>query len=147
MRAPPATAHLAFYGTLMSGFDTLDELGVRAKLRLLGPCRIAGRLFDLGEWPTLVRGGGVAHGELFEILDASVFATLDPFEDYRPGDPARSSYLRVRVALLAPAVEAWVYVASETPPSAREITSGSWQTGWAASAARAKTPANMLDQA
>ncbi len=64
MRRP----YVAFYGTLMSRFATQDELGVRAALRPLGPCTIRGVLPDVGEWPTLVPGDGVVHGELFEVL-------------------------------------------------------------------------------
>jgi gamma-glutamylcyclotransferase (GGCT)/AIG2-like uncharacterized protein YtfP len=117
---------VAFYGTLMSAFDTLDTLGARRRLRLLGPCRIEGRLFDLGEWPTLVLGGGVAHGELFEVLDPAVFEVLDPFEDYDPIDHSRSSYVRVLRRLLAPDIDAWVYIATVPPRGATPISSGSW---------------------
>jgi gamma-glutamylcyclotransferase (GGCT)/AIG2-like uncharacterized protein YtfP len=127
-------SYLVFYGTLMSAFDTLDRLGVRERLRLVGPCAIRGRLFDMGEWPSLVPGDGVVEGELFEILDESVFATLDPFEDCFPGDPQRSSYLRLSVELLRPAVRAWLYVANgQQPPSGRLIASGSWHS-WRAAA-------------
>jgi gamma-glutamylcyclotransferase (GGCT)/AIG2-like uncharacterized protein YtfP len=126
MSTLPPAAHVAFYGTLMSAFDTLERLGARERLRLLGPCRIAGRLFDLGEWPTLVLGAGIAHGELFEVLDPSVFEVLDPFENYDPGDQGRSSYLRVRRRLIRPDLEAWVYVASAVPPGVAPIASGSW---------------------
>ena len=140
-------SHVAFYGTLMSDFQTLDELGARDQLRLLGPCRLAGRLFDLGEWPTLVLGGGIAHGELFEVLDTAVFAKLDPFEDCDPGDHAGSSYLRVRVPLLAPAVQAWVYVSNGPPASAQEIPSGCWRTWIQRGAARIETAVNAGDPA
>ena len=126
MRPTRSTVHIAFYGTLMSGFDQLDELDARRQLRLLGPCRIAGVLFDMGEWPSLVLGEGVVHGELFEVLDERVFAKLDPFEDYDPGDRRASSYLRTRVPLLEPELEAWLYVATDPIPSARPIASGSW---------------------
>lgn len=117
---------IAFYGTLMSGFDSLARLGVHEQLRLLGPCRIAGRLFDLGEWPTLVLGEGIVEGELFEVLDARLFTELDPFEDYDPADHSASSYLRVRSRLLEPALDAWLYVANEPVEERRLIASGSW---------------------
>lgn len=117
---------VAFYGTLMSGFEWQERLGVGAQLRLVGPCRIPGVLFDLGEWPTLVEREGVVEGELFEVLDARIFAELDPFEDYDPRDPDASRYLRVSRRLIEPDVEAWVYVANEPVDPAREIPSGSW---------------------
>ena len=119
-------SHVAFYGTLMSAFHWLDELQARHLLGLVGPCTIRGRLFDMGEWPTLVLGGGTVHGELFEVLDERVFERLDPFEDYDPADPCASSYTRVAVALLTPAVRAWLYVANGPVPAERHIPSGSW---------------------
>ncbi|HMD52397.1 MAG TPA: gamma-glutamylcyclotransferase family protein, partial [Solirubrobacteraceae bacterium] len=85
-----------------------------------------GRLFDMGEWPTLVLGGGIVHGELFEVLDVAVFAKLDPFEECDPADPGRSRYTRERVALVEPETEAWVYVANEPVPHDALIESGSW---------------------
>jgi gamma-glutamylcyclotransferase (GGCT)/AIG2-like uncharacterized protein YtfP len=122
----PAPAYLAVYGALMSGYDTLERLGVADQLRLVGPCRIGGRLYDLGEWPTLVPGAGVAHGELFELLDERAFARLDEFEDYDPSDRGRSGYLRDVLTLIDPAVSAWVYVANGPPDGAVEIPGGSW---------------------
>jgi gamma-glutamylcyclotransferase (GGCT)/AIG2-like uncharacterized protein YtfP len=126
MPASRSAAHVAFYGTLMSGFEFQRQLGVHDALRLVGSCRIAGRLYDMGEWPTLVLGGGVVHGELFEVLDGGVFVELDRFEECYPEDLARSRYLRQPVALIAPAVRAWVYVANEPVPAAGQISSGSW---------------------
>ena len=126
MPAARPAEHLVFYGTLMSAFDTLDELGVREQLRLVGACTLAGRLYDMGEWPSLALGGGIVHGELFEVLDAGVFGTLDPFEECYPADPVRSRYRREIVAVLEPVVRAWVYVANEPVPPSGLIPSGSW---------------------
>jgi gamma-glutamylcyclotransferase (GGCT)/AIG2-like uncharacterized protein YtfP len=123
---------LALYGTLMSPFGALDELGARGDLRLIGPCEISGRLFDVGEWPSLVAGEGVAHGELFEVLAASVFERLDPFEDHDPRDHSASRYIRARVRLLRPDAEAWVYIANTSLSDAVHIPSGSWHEWLAA---------------
>ena len=135
MRPIQPACYVAFYGTLMSEFDALDRLAARHQLQLVGPCRIAGRLFDLGDWPTLVPGEGIVHGELVEVIDETVFAALDPFEDYDPHDRESSIYQRVRVPLLEPAVEAWVYVANKPVPAQCEIASGSWREWLDANAA------------
>jgi gamma-glutamylcyclotransferase (GGCT)/AIG2-like uncharacterized protein YtfP len=140
-----AAGQIAFYGTLMSRFDTQDQLGVREQLRLLGRCRIGGRLFDLGEWPTLVLGAGVVHGEVFELLDASALSTLDRFEDCDPTDAGRSSYLRVRVALLEPSLTAWIYVTNGTPVRGVEITSGCWPSWLRTRSLSPKDPRNTGD--
>jgi gamma-glutamylcyclotransferase (GGCT)/AIG2-like uncharacterized protein YtfP len=135
---------LALCGTLMSPFAALDELDARRHLRLIGPCEIPGRLFDVGEWPSLLAGEGVAHGELFEVLAASVFERLDPFEAYDAGDHAASAYIRMRVRLLRPDAEAWVYVANTLLTGAVHIPSGSWHE-WIAT--RAPRPDARRDAA
>ena len=95
MPAARPAEHLVFYGTLMSAFDTLDELGVREQLRLVGACTLAGRLYDMGEWPSLALGGGIVHGELFEVLDAGVFGTSTPSRSaIRPTRCARATAAR-----------------------------------------------------
>ena len=126
MPAARPSEYLVFYGTLMSAFDTLDELGVREQLRLVGACTLAGRLYDMGEWPSLALGGGIVHGEVFEVLDARVFETLDPFEECYPGDPVRSRYRREIVALLEPALRPGSTSPTSTLPAAGLIASGSW---------------------
>jgi gamma-glutamylcyclotransferase (GGCT)/AIG2-like uncharacterized protein YtfP len=120
------TEYVAFYGTLMNEFDSLDELHAREQLRLAGPCTIEGRLFDMGEWPSLTLGDGTVKGELFEVLDREVFRKLDPFERYDPTQRDQSGYLRRCVRLVEPAVDAWLYVANEAVTSQQLIQSGSW---------------------
>jgi len=119
---------LALYGTLMrSAGDTLEQLRVSSGLRLVGPCRIAGQLLHLGDYPGLVAGPGDVHGELWQILDPDIFDTLDAFEDCAPTPPAPAEYRRERTRLLEPQREAWVYrflnPAGETFPS---IDGGNW---------------------
>jgi gamma-glutamylcyclotransferase (GGCT)/AIG2-like uncharacterized protein YtfP len=120
------TEYVAFYGTLMSAFDSLDELDAREQLRLVGPCTIEGHLFNMGEWPSLTLGDGTVKGELFEILDHTVFGKLDPFERYDPAQRDQSGYQRRCVRLAEPAVDAWLYVANEAVTPQQLIQSGSW---------------------
>jgi gamma-glutamylcyclotransferase (GGCT)/AIG2-like uncharacterized protein YtfP len=117
---------LACYGLLMGGFQAQRELGAESLLRLVGPCRIAGRLRDMGEWPSLTREQGIVQGELFEVLDHGVFELLDPFENYLPHDPRSSSYIRSVMTLIEPEVQAWVYVATDSLGEAPAVPSGSW---------------------
>jgi gamma-glutamylcyclotransferase (GGCT)/AIG2-like uncharacterized protein YtfP len=117
---------LACYGLLMSRFDAQRQLGADGALRLVGPCRIPGRLFDMGDWPSLTCERGIVHGELFEILDQDVFRVLDPFENYRPHEPQSSSYIRTVLRLIEPETDAWVYVATGSLEGAPPISSGSW---------------------
>ncbi len=111
--------------------DLLDRLGVGAKLRRVGACRVAGALFDLGPYPALrptSEAAASVRGELHAILDASALAVLDAFEGYDPRDPGGSDYLRECVALQEPAgVRAWIYVYNRPLDPARRIESGDWR--------------------
>lgn len=131
---------LVVYGSLMRDLpaphatgetDLLDRLGVGAGLRRVGPCRVAGALFDLGPYPALRRGpgdDGAVCGELHAILDPAVLAVLDAFEGFDPRDPAGSDYLRERIELLEPSgVHGWIYVYNRPLDPNRRIESGDWR--------------------
>jgi gamma-glutamylcyclotransferase (GGCT)/AIG2-like uncharacterized protein YtfP len=111
---------LAFYGTLMRGFDAQKRLGVEAALRYEGLCRIPGELWDLGPYPGLTEGKGEAAGELFSVIEESVIAILDAFEG--------KEYIRRKVRLVEPEVEAWVYVFRGPLDGCERVASGCWRT-------------------
>lgn len=116
---------MAFYGTLRDP-AVRDRLGVAGLLAQRGPCRIPGRLYDLGRYPALVLGGpGGVEGELFAVLDPGVLPVLDRYEGAVVEDRDASLYVRGRVELLAPSVTAWVYSYSGRPPGPL-ITGGDW---------------------
>jgi gamma-glutamylcyclotransferase (GGCT)/AIG2-like uncharacterized protein YtfP len=117
---------VAVYGLLRAGESGFKRFGLAGAFAPLGPCVIAGQLYDLGAYPGLVAGQGRVIGELFEVRDPSVIPALDAFEDYWPDDPERSRYDRVQVQLLAPDREAWVYRWRLGLEDARLIESGDW---------------------
>lgn len=123
MRAGDA---IAVYGLLRAGESGFARFGLADAFRPLGPCVIPGALWDLGQFPGLVAGGGQVAGELFELIDPSVIPRLDAFEDYWPADPARSRYDRVKLRLREPDREAWVYVWRLGLETATLIESGDW---------------------
>ena len=112
---------LAVYGTLMQGCGGDRRAGVAGALRYRGPCRIRGALWDLGKYPGLTAGEGEVLGELAELED-STLAALDAFED------EGSLYVRRRVRLIEPEVEAWVYFYNQSPEGAQRIPGGCWRT-------------------
>lgn len=127
-----ARAHLALYGTLVAGGLRRVGGGVEDALVFVGPCRIPGRLFDLGPYPGLVAsdplpGGGSVAGELYAVRDDAVLRRLDAFEDYRPDDPEGSEYLRRRVRLAEPDLEAWVYLYNRDVTGMPRVESGDWR--------------------
>jgi gamma-glutamylcyclotransferase (GGCT)/AIG2-like uncharacterized protein YtfP len=125
---PPLRAGdlLAAYGLLRPGAHGLDRLRLRARVRPLGPCRIPGRLIDLGGHPALVAGPGEVAGDLLALEDAAAGAVLDAFEDFDRADPAGSIYRRARLRLLRPPVHAWVYLWNGAPDAGPPIPGGDW---------------------
>lgn len=105
----------------MRGCGGDRRAGVAGALRHEGPCRIPGRLWDLGEYPGLVAGGGEVRGELFEA-DGPTLETLDAFEQ------EGSLYVRRQIRLIEPNIEAWVYFYNQTLDHAQPIAGGCWRT-------------------
>lgn len=119
---------LAVYGTLMSGQSYDGRPDVETLMRSRGPCRIPGTLYSEGDYPWLVHGPGEVAGELYEVLDDATFALLDAYENegHHTADGS-GHYARVRVRLLEPDVEAWVY-AWEGAERGEPIDDGDWRT-------------------
>lgn len=113
---------LALYGTLMRGCGAVERIGAAGGLRYEQACRIPGKLWDLGEYPGLTPGEGEVAGELHTVLDSAVLHSLDAFEEQG------SLYVRRRLRLIEPPVEAWVYVYRRPLADAEPIPSGCWRT-------------------
>lgn len=120
-----------FYGTLMTGFDRRQRLGIDDKLRYRGRGWIAGALFDLGMYPAAVPAPeGRVWGEVFELLDpAAALEALDHAEGFRATEPDSSLYVRRRVRVALPdreETEAWVYFYNAPLGKAPRIPSGDY---------------------
>ena len=116
---------IAFYGTLRDA-ALRHSLGLTGRVRRLGRCRIEGILYDLGPSPALAEGKRVVHGELFEILDSGALAALDAFEEFDPGRPKLSAYVRERVPLIEPDRACWVYVYNRPLRGVPRVLGGDW---------------------
>lgn len=111
---------IAVYGSLMSGLAPPEAPPLSGLLSFLAPCRLPGVLRDHGRYPGLFPDeppppGGAAgvRAELHRMSDPGrALPLLDDWEDFFPDDPEGSLYLRRRLALAAPRVEAWVYVSN-----------------------------------
>lgn len=119
---------LAVYGTLMDGLAPTTAPALEGGVERLGPCRIPGTLHDCGSYPALApepsRPG--VRGELLRLRDAGLLTVLDAYEGYDPRDEARSLFVRRRVRLLEPDVEAWVYHGG-TARCIAPVPSGDWR--------------------
>jgi gamma-glutamylcyclotransferase (GGCT)/AIG2-like uncharacterized protein YtfP len=125
--APPAEAlRLAAYGSLRSSLATLRELGVADRVTRLGACTLRGDLFDLGDFPGVIPGDGLVHGELLQLHDAAVLTALDAYEDCSPDIPWRGLYRREWTPLDTPDLAAWVYWYNGPVTPTRRIAHGDW---------------------
>jgi gamma-glutamylcyclotransferase (GGCT)/AIG2-like uncharacterized protein YtfP len=120
-----------FYGTLRTGFNRTTRAGIDTFLKFAGRGSIAGKLFDLGIYPAAVPATDArVWGEVFEMVDApKVLAALDRIEGYRPSEPERSLYMRVRVAATLDdgrTEDVWVYFYNAPLGRAPRIRSGDY---------------------
>ncbi|MGI9464652.1 MAG: gamma-glutamylcyclotransferase family protein, partial [Aestuariivirgaceae bacterium] len=100
--------YFATYGTLRLDGAMRNTPQLR-NARALGRCVIPGRLYQSGAFPALKYGQGQVIGELIQLPWLFDFTTFDVYEDYLPAKPWECRYLRRRVRLIEPYVEAWVY--------------------------------------
>ena len=101
--------YFAAYGTLRL-HPALAEFPGRTALRHIAPCKIPGHLYQMGGFPVLKQGSGSVCGDLFEVPWNFDFKTFDRYEDYHPTRPWACRYVRRQICLIAPKVEAWVYI-------------------------------------
>jgi gamma-glutamylcyclotransferase (GGCT)/AIG2-like uncharacterized protein YtfP len=120
-----------FYGTLMTGFDRRERIGIDRKLRYIGRGWIEAALFDLGIYPAAVPApDDRVWGEVYR-MDApeEVLAALDEIEGYCPSEPDASLYQRVesRVTLENGATHmVWAYFYNAPLGRAERIASGDY---------------------
>jgi gamma-glutamylcyclotransferase (GGCT)/AIG2-like uncharacterized protein YtfP len=120
-----------FYGTLMSGFERRQKLGLEDRMIRRGRGWIEAALFDMGSYPAAVPSPNQrVWGEIVEIADAEhVWPALDGVEGYDPATPDQSLYIRRVVPVHADddsLVEAWVYFYNAPLAEAPRIPSGDY---------------------
>ena len=119
----PVSGFLFVYGTLRPGHAPSEIADIVRTLEPVGKGTIAGRLYDLGEFPAVVLDGPETENVAGEVLllprDPDVLTRLDAYEEYWPEDPASSLFKRVMatVALNSGSLErCWVYVYNQALP-------------------------------
>lgn len=128
--------YLFVYGTLMNGMEASDLLSAKGA-QLVGRARIEGKLLDLGEFPGAVHSSNprdAVVGEVYELPEQTVLRQLDSYEEYSPGDPRRSLFVRERVQaeLLdrTGQLSAWTYFYNQNKGrlQGRRIPSGDYKS-------------------
>lgn len=119
-------SRIVFYGTLRIGESAYRQFALANRLRFVSTCIFVGRLFDLGDYPGFFHGEGFVTGDLFEADEPGLIEELDAYEGYDPGQPATSLFVRERIVLEAPRLEAFIYRFNGTVDGRRRISSGDW---------------------
>jgi len=117
--------YFATYGTFRLAAARLETPALR-QARHVGPCLIPGRLYQMGGYPVLKRGDGRVHGDLLEMPWHFDFRVFDQYEDYHPTRPWACRYLRRRIRLMEPKVEAWVYLYAWPVDRSTFVPGGDW---------------------
>lgn len=120
---------LFVYGTLMRGFPLHTHLNAGVGSRYLGPGKITGRLFDLGEYPGALPGSGAETvcGEIYELLNPDL---LDQIDGVEGAPPHGHLFHRRRVRVIRPdgeEIEAWCYFYNDSFAGGDPISSGDYR--------------------
>ena len=119
-------------------YGTLKRRGGRRRhdllrgARFVAPASMAGELYDLGEYPGVVRNSSTRRrvfGELYELPEAVASNTLRALDVYEGDEFARE---RVYITTArGKRRKAWVYVLRERPRAeyARPVASGRYHRG------------------
>jgi gamma-glutamylcyclotransferase (GGCT)/AIG2-like uncharacterized protein YtfP len=108
-------SYLFVYGTLRNDARHGVARYLSHGARLIGTGYIQAKLFDLGEYPGAIASSNPqdkVYGQIFEILDESLFSILDDYEGCGPNDSKPFEFRRERMSVIssAPNVRsAWVY--------------------------------------
>ena len=78
---PPSPDLLFVYGTLRPVLATGWPRNLVGDLEVVATATVAGLLYDLGDYPGMVAGEGVVHGELLRIGDDERLAAIDAYEE------------------------------------------------------------------
>lgn len=79
-----AQQHVFVYGTLRPAVAAGEPRFLIEGLKHDGPATVRGRLVDLGDYPGLVEGSGLVHGDLLVVEDSEKLAALDAYEECGP---------------------------------------------------------------
>lgn len=125
--------YLFVYGTLRRGFKHPMANVLARQADFVGLGKFQGQLYDLGSYPGVKpsrRIADVVVGDVYRLhIPVQLLSQFDRYEDYDPGDPAQSLYLRQSAPILmndGRSLYAWIYIYNRSTPGHRLIESGDY---------------------
>ena len=148
-----------FYGTLIPGSGNPVSEALGKLLVRQGPATARGRLYAIpdkqGHYPALLPGKGSVHGLVFATLpgfDRSDLARMDAYEEFHPGNPVGSIYLRRKVAIRlmdGEQADVQAYIFNRALPAGAQIIADGNFPAWLSRAESAafgtKRPVSRID--
>jgi gamma-glutamylcyclotransferase (GGCT)/AIG2-like uncharacterized protein YtfP len=123
----PHSDFLFTYGTLQPGRAPAEIAPLVEKLQIAGQGYVHGRLYDFGHYPGAVledSSSGRIPGTIYRLPpDADLLARIDAYEEYFPGSPETSQFIRELHEVHwedGRTVRCWVYVFNESYDSRLE---------------------------
>jgi gamma-glutamylcyclotransferase (GGCT)/AIG2-like uncharacterized protein YtfP len=125
-RTMPRSPDLLFvYGTLRPAVAAGWPKRLIADLDVVAAATVAGLLYDLGDYPGMVKGDGVVHGDLVRIEDDRL-AAIDAYEECGgPGALYRREAIQATLAD-GTLVEAWAYFFNQPTDEGQVIPNGDY---------------------
>jgi gamma-glutamylcyclotransferase (GGCT)/AIG2-like uncharacterized protein YtfP len=121
---PPSPDLLFVYGTLRPSLAAGWPRKLVGDLEVVATATVAGRLYDLGDYPGMVAGEGVVHGELLRIRDDDRLSAIDAYEECGgPGALFRREAVQATCGD-GTRLSAWAYFYDLPPDAAPAISHG-----------------------
>jgi gamma-glutamylcyclotransferase (GGCT)/AIG2-like uncharacterized protein YtfP len=116
---------LFVYGTLRPTLAADGPARLVEDLEVVGPASVPGVLLDLGDYPGLIAGAGIVHGELLRVVDPARLAALDAYEECGGPKPLFRRERMVARRVDGTTVDAWAYRYAR-PPRGAVIAGGDY---------------------
>lgn len=120
------------YGTLRRNAAHSMHSVMARHCRPVSEAYMQGRLYEVGAYPGAVESNKTCdkvYGELYEVLDSSVFYFLDDYEECTDHHPKPHEYIRkeLKVSFINQGcIQAWVYVYNRDVSNLKRIASGDY---------------------
>lgn len=117
------------YGTLIPGCEPPHMNSICSRLMVIGEATLRGVLYDLGAFPAVVEGGGVARGVVLRV-PSDAWTAMDAYE----GCPGTGGDLGLFRRIMTRAmleggeeIDCWLYVYAPDVRGRRVVESGDWR--------------------
>jgi gamma-glutamylcyclotransferase (GGCT)/AIG2-like uncharacterized protein YtfP len=125
-------SYLFLYGTLRKDAPHEMNKALGRSARLIGTGYIQAQLYDLGEYPGAIPSQNVRHkvfGQIFEIIDDTIFTRLDDYEGCAPHDQPPFEFRREKMKVHGSSSNihyAWVYLYNRSVANSTLILTGDY---------------------